>query len=128
LPDLHYGRDAVAGIALILSHLALSGLTASQIRKSYPDYYMSKNKIELRPEWDVDEILERIKERYKKYRPVMEDGLKINFENEWVHLRKSNTEPIIRIYTESTSQSMADNLAKKFVQDIGAVVKELIID
>lgn len=128
LPDLHYGRDAVAGIALILSHLALSGKTASQLRKSYPDYYMSKNKIELRPEWDVDEILERIKERYKKYRPVMEDGLKINFENEWVHLRKSNTEPIIRIYTESTSQSMADNLAKKFVQDIGAVVKELIID
>ncbi|MCX8079982.1 MAG: phosphoglucosamine mutase [Bacteroidia bacterium] len=128
VPDLHYGRDAVAGIALMLSFLAEQGKPASQIRKSYPNYYMSKSKIELQPEWDVDEVLERVCEKYKKNKPITEDGVKIIFDNEWVHLRKSNTEPIIRIYTESTSQSMADNLAKKFIQDIGAVVKELIID
>lgn len=128
LPDLHYGRDALIGLALFLSYMAESGKTALQIRKLYPDYFMSKNKIELQPDWNVDEILERIRLKYAKYKPITEDGLKINFDNEWVHLRKSNTEPILRIYAESTSRSMADALAKKFILDIGSVVKEFIID
>ena len=124
LPELHYGRDALVGIALFLSHLAKFGKTTSLLRSTYPDYHISKNKIELTPELDVDFILDKIKAKYKK-QPINDvDGVKIEFDKEWVHLRKSNTEPIIRIYSESASMSTADNLAKKIIQDIKEVIKE----
>ena len=124
LPELHYGRDALVGIALFLSHLAKFGKTTSVLRSTYPDYHISKNKIELTPELDVDFILEKIKAKYKK-QPINDvDGVKIEFDKEWVHLRKSNTEPIIRIYSESASMSTAENLAKKIIQDIKEVIKE----
>lgn len=123
LPELHYGRDALVGIALFLSHLAKYGKSCSMLRSSYPNYYISKNKIELTPELDVDKILEGIKEKYKK-RPInIIDGVKIEFDKEWVHLRKSNTEPIIRIYSESESKTTADNLAKKIIADIREFIK-----
>lgn len=121
-PDLHYGRDALAGIALFLSHLAKFGKSASMLRSKYPDYYISKNKIELTPETNVDLILENIKDKYKKQKVNTIDGVKIEFDKEWVHLRKSNTEPIIRIYAESESETTAENLAEKIIFDI----KELI--
>lgn len=118
LPELHYGRDALAGIALFLSHLAKTGKSCSMLRASYPDYYISKNKIELTPEVDVDEILERISDKYKKQPVNTIDGVKIEFDKEWVHLRRSNTEPIIRIYSESQSMTTANNLAGKIISDI----------
>ncbi len=118
LPELHYGRDALAGIALFLSHLAKSGKSCSMLRASYPDYYISKNKIELTPEVNVDEILERISDKYKKQPVNTIDGVKIEFDKEWVHLRRSNTEPIIRIYSESQSMTTANNLAGKIISDI----------
>ncbi len=121
-PELHYGRDAMVGIALFLSHLALSGKNSSILRSSYPNYYMSKSKIELTSDIDLDKIIEGIKEKYKKQNLITIDGLKIEFENEWVHLRRSNTEPIIRIYTESQSQSTSDFLAKKIMEDIKALM------
>ena len=124
LPELHYGRDALAGIALFLSHLAKFNKSTSVLRSTYPDYYISKNKIELTPEMDVDFILDKIKLKYKKQPVNTIDGVKIEFDNEWVHLRKSNTEPIIRIYSESASMSTAENLAKKIIQDIKEVIKE----
>lgn len=117
-PDLHYGRDAMVGIALFLSHLAKSGKNSSILRSNYPNYYMSKSKIELTNGIDLDKIIEGIKDKYKKQNLITIDGLKIEFENEWVHLRRSNTEPIIRIYTESQSQSTSDFLAKKIMEDI----------
>jgi phosphomannomutase len=117
-PELHYGRDAMVGIALFLSHLARSGKNSSILRSSYPNYYMSKSKIELSEGINLDKIIEGIKEKYKKQNLITIDGLKIEFENEWVHLRKSNTEPIIRIYTESQSQSTSDFLSKKIMEDI----------
>jgi phosphomannomutase len=121
-PASHYGRDALVGIGLFLTHLAKFGKTISRLRASYPNYYISKNKIELTPETDVDQILLEIKEKYKKH-PINEiDGVKIEFEKEWVHLRKSNTEPIIRIYSESDSEATAEHLAKKIMQDIKEVV------
>jgi phosphomannomutase len=124
VPDLHYGRDALAGIALFLTHLAKFGKSASMLRAKYPDYYISKNKIELTPEIDVDKILVSIKEKYKK-QPVNDiDGVKIEFDKEWVHLRKSNTEPIIRIYAESQSQTTAENLAVKIIQDIKDIISQ----
>lgn len=123
-PELHYGRDALMGIALFLSHLAQTGMSASKLRASYPNYYISKNKIELTPDIDVDQVLEQMKERYSKNPVNTIDGVKIEFENEWVHLRKSNTEPIIRIYAESDSESTADYLAQKIIADI----KEIITD
>lgn len=122
-PELHYGRDALVGIALFLTHLAKYGKSCSMLRSTYPNYYISKNKIELRPDMDVDRVLEGIKEKYKKYPCNTVDGLKIDFENEWVHLRKSNTEPIIRIYAESNLKTTADNLAEKIMQDIGEYMK-----
>lgn len=123
-PELHYGRDALVGIALFLTHLAKVGKVASQLRASYPNYHISKNKIELTPEIDVDKILVRMKEKYKSY-PVNDlDGVKIEFEKEWVHLRKSNTEPIIRIYTESENLTTANNLAQKIINDIKEIIKE----
>lgn len=121
-PDIHYGRDALAGIALFLTHLAKYGNTVSMLRSSYPDYFISKNKIELTPEINVDGVLESIQEKYKKNKINTIDGVKIEFDKEWVHLRKSNTEPIIRIYAESDSITTANNLAEKIISDI----KELI--
>jgi phosphomannomutase len=123
LPELHYGRDALVGIALFLSHLAKYGKTCSMLRSTYPDYHISKNKIELTPEINVDKILEDIREKYKKQPINLTDGVKIEFEKEWVHLRRSNTEPIIRIYSESESETTADNLAKKIMLDIREFIK-----
>jgi len=117
--ELHYGRDALAGIALILSHLAETGLSASALRATYPNYRMSKNKAELQAGTDVDGILEKIQKKYKKQPMNTIDGVKIEFDNDWVHLRKSNTEPIIRIYAESDSINTAENLTRKILQDIG---------
>lgn len=123
LPELHYGRDALVGIALFLSHLAKYGKSCSMLRSSFPDYHISKNKIELTKEINVDAILDDIKEKYKKQPVNTVDGVKIEFEKEWVHLRKSNTEPIIRIYSESESKTTADNLAKKIMADIRECIK-----
>ncbi len=117
-PGLHYGRDALVGIALFLSHLAKFGKSCSQLRSSYPNYYMSKSKIELTPEIDVDKVLEEIEKKYQNHDINTVDGLKINFDSDWIHLRKSNTEPIIRIYSESTSETAAENLVKKIKEDI----------
>ncbi len=117
-PELHYGRDALVGIALFLTHLAKFGKSTSLLRASYPNYFISKNKIELTPEIDVDAVLEGIKEKYNKQPVNTIDGVKIEFDKEWVHLRKSNTEPIIRIYSESQSRTTADNLAEKIIRDI----------
>ncbi|CAN5571447.1 phosphoglucosamine mutase [soil metagenome] len=118
LPDLHYGRDALMGIALFLTHLANFGKSCSMLRASYPDYFISKNKIELTPDINVDEILEGISTKYKKQPINKIDGVKIEFDKEWVHLRRSNTEPIIRIYAESQSMTTAENLALKIISDI----------
>ncbi len=122
-PALHYGRDALVGIALLLSHLAKSDKSASRLRASYPSYYISKNKIALTPEVDVDMILEKVQEKYKSQPINTEDGVKIEFDASWVHLRKSNTEPIIRIYSEADSEFTANNIAQKIMQDI----KELVM-
>lgn len=124
LPELHYGRDALVGIALFLSHLAKYGKTTSMLRASYPDYIISKNKIELTSEINIDSILEGIKQKYKKQPVNTVDGVKIEFDKDWVHLRKSNTEPIIRIYSESELQATADNLAKKIMMDIREFIKQ----
>jgi phosphomannomutase len=126
-PTSHYGRDALVGIGLFLTHLAKFGKSISRLRATYPNYYISKNKIELTPEINVDKILSEIREKYKK-QPINDiDGVKIEFEKEWVHLRKSNTEPIIRIYAESDSESKAEHLAKKIMQDIKEVVSASLI-
>lgn len=117
-PALHYGRDALVGIALFLSLLAKSGKTCSQLRATYPEYEISKNKIELTPDINVDSILEKMAKKYADYEVSTIDGVKIMFEKEWVHLRKSNTEPIIRIYSESRDMESADRLAKKIMQEI----------
>ena len=121
-PELHYGRDALVGIALFLSHLAESKKSVSQLRKSYPDYFIAKNKIELTAGINVDAILKKLHEKYSAQPCNTEDGLKIEFANNWVHLRKSNTEPIIRIYAESKSQTEAEELAKKFIGEIESAV------
>jgi phosphomannomutase len=121
-PDLHYGRDALVGIALFLTHLAQFGKSALHLRKSYPNYHISKNKIELTPEIDVDGVLESIHQQYKSQPINTIDGLKIEFDKEWVHLRKSNTEPIIRIYSESESEATAEYLAKKIISDIREII------
>ena len=121
-PESHYGRDSLVGVALFLSHLANSKVSCKQLRDSYPAYFMSKNKIELTPQINVDAILSAIASTYKNEDVITIDGIKINFETEWVHLRKSNTEPIIRIYTESTSQQNADNLANRFIDEISQLV------
>ncbi len=118
LPDLHYGRDALVGIALFLSHLAKSGKTCGQLRATYPNYHISKNKIELTPGTDVGGILEKVRSKYAKQPANLEDGVRLEFDKQWVHLRRSNTEPIIRIYSESDSITASDALAKKIIQDI----------
>ncbi|MCO6359118.1 phosphoglucosamine mutase [Roseivirga pacifica] len=121
-PELHYGRDALVGIALFLTHLANFGKRVSMLRASYPNYFISKNKIDLSPDIDVDKVLVEMKERYKKQPINTIDGVKIEFDKEWVHLRKSNTEPIIRIYAESESHATADHLANKIIADIKEIV------
>lgn len=122
VPDLHYGRDALIGIALFLTHLAKQKKSARQLRNTYPDYFMSKNKIELAPGFDLKKIFDHIRKKYKKHRINTEDGLKIEFEHDWVHLRTSNTEPIIRIYAESNFETTASNIAQKLMQDIREVM------
>lgn len=121
VPELHYGRDALAGIALFLTKLASSGMEASELRAGYPDYHISKNKIRLEPGMDVDGILQELHSRYNDNPNSTVDGLKIEIGNEWVHLRKSNTEPIIRIYSESKNVDDADALAKRFMSEIEEV-------
>jgi phosphomannomutase len=123
VPELHYGRDALVGIALFLSHLAVSNMKTSGLRALYPTYMMSKNKAELQAGTDVDLILEKIRDKYKKQPVNTIDGVKIEFDEDWVHLRKSNTEPIIRIYAESASLTTAENLTKKILQDIGDLLE-----
>jgi phosphomannomutase len=118
VPDLHYGRDALIGIALFLTHLAKEKKSARQLRNTYPDYFMSKNKIELNSGFDLKKIFDHIKKKYKKNKINTEDGLNIEFDNDWVHLRTSNTEPIIRIYAESNFETTAANIAKRLMQDI----------
>lgn len=121
-PELHYGRDALVGIALFLSHLADCKLSVSDLRASYPSFFMSKNKVTLEEGMDVDGILEKIKDAYIDQNPSTIDGVKIDFEDQWVHLRKSNTEPIIRIYTEATNQAAADALAETVLNKIRALI------
>ena len=120
-PESHYGRDSLVGVALFLTHLANLEMTVAQLRASYPQYFMSKNKIELTPQIDVDAILKVMTEKYGNEDITTIDGVKIDFPTEWVHLRKSNTEPIIRIYTEAPTQQEADVLAERFVSEIKAI-------
>ncbi|SFD67811.1 phosphomannomutase [Algibacter lectus] len=122
-PDSHYGRDALVGVALFLSLLAERQMSVSALRATYPDYFMSKKKIQLTPGLDVDGILKEIETRYQNEQLTTIDGVKIDFAESWAHLRKSNTEPIIRIYTEAKSQNEADTLADKFIEEIGAIAK-----
>ena len=122
VPDLHYGRDALIGIALFLTHLANSKKSIKQLRNTYPDYFMSKNKITLENNIDVKSVFEKIKTKYKNHPINAEDGLKIEFDTDWVHLRTSNTEPIIRIYAESNFATTADNIAKRLMKDINEVM------
>jgi phosphomannomutase len=122
VPDLHYGRDALIGIALFLTHLAHGKKTIKQLRSTYPDYFMSKNKIVLKNGIDIKGVFDKIKDKYHNNPVNNEDGLKIEFENDWVHLRTSNTEPIIRIYAESNFETTANNIALRLMKDI----KELI--
>lgn len=121
-PELHYGRDALVGIALFLSHLAHKKMTVSQLRDSYPKYTISKNKIELTPEIDVDAILQGMAEKYANEEVDTTDGVKIYIGKEWVHLRKSNTEPIIRIYSESENEEKANQFAEKIIAEIKAMI------
>ena len=120
-PELHYGRDSLVGVALFLTHLANKKIKVSALRASYPEYYMSKNKIELTPQIDVDAILVAMTDKYKNEDITTIDGVKIDFASEWVHLRKSNTEPIIRIYTEAPSQQAADVLALRIIDEIKVI-------
>ena len=123
-PASHYGRDSLVGVALFLTHLAKKKMTCKQLRDSYPSYFMSKNKIQLTPELDVDLILQKMADKYKNEEISTIDGVKIDFEKEWVHLRKSNTEPIIRIYTESSTQNTADQLAEKIMSEISEIANQ----
>lgn len=120
-PESHYGRDALVGVALFLTHLAKKKIKVSELRASYPAYFMSKKKIELTPTLDVDAILKEIAQRYQDEDVNTIDGVKIDFENHWVHLRKSNTEPIIRIYTEAQTQTEADQVADTMISEIKSI-------
>ena len=124
VPELHYGRDALIGIALFLTHLAKFGKSIKALRSSYPNYFISKNKIELNENVDVKNIFKLIKEKYKKQPINTEDGLRIDFDSDWVHLRTSNTEPIIRIYAESGTETTSNNIAKRIMADI----KEMMLE
>lgn len=121
-PDLHYGRDSLVGVALFLTHLAKENKSVSALRATYPAYFMGKKKIELTPEINVDELLKKIEEVYKNEEISTIDGVKIDFAESWVHLRKSNTEPIIRIYTEAKSQQQADELADEMIEKIKGLI------
>jgi phosphomannomutase len=121
-PESHYGRDALVGIALFLTHLAKSGMKTSELRDSYPKYVISKNKIELTPDINVDEILKNVAEKYSHEEVDTTDGVKIYIGNEWVHLRKSNTEPIIRIYSESRDEAAANAFAERIIDEIHALI------
>ena len=121
-PASHYGRDALVGIALFLTHLAQKGIKCSELRETYPDYFISKNKIELTPEIDVDEVLLKVKAKYSHENVNDIDGIKIDFTDSWVHLRKSNTEPIIRIYSEAKSETTARDLALRIIGDIKSLI------
>ncbi|MDQ3072961.1 MAG: phosphoglucosamine mutase, partial [Bacteroidota bacterium] len=123
-PELHYGRDALAGIALFLTHLAKSEKSCTQLRALYPNYYLSKNKVQLDESVDLDKVLGLVQQKYKQLPVNTEDGVRIEFDNDWIHLRRSNTEPIIRIYSESTSQTTAENLAEKMIADIKNFIKK----
>jgi phosphomannomutase len=123
-PELHYGRDALVGIALFLSHLAKFGKSISLLRSRYPNYFIAKKKIDLIPDIDVDALIDEIKNKYKKHPIITIDGVKIEFDKEWVHLRKSNTEPIIRIYAESDTLATAEHLANKIISDIKEVIEK----
>ena len=125
VPDFHYGRDALIGIALFLSHLAREKKTIQQLRNTYPNYFMSKNKIELKEGFNLLEIFKDLQEKYKNYPVNTIDGLKIDFETDWVHLRSSNTEPIIRIYSESNLEASASNIALKIMHDINESSKKM---
>jgi phosphomannomutase len=118
VPDFHYGRDALIGIALFLTHMSISGRTARQMRYDYPNYFISKNKIELADQSSLPKVFEKLKEKYKGYPMNTIDGLRIEFDNDWVHLRASNTEPIIRIIAESNFETTANNIASKLIRDI----------
>ena len=121
-PDLHYGRDALVGIALFLTHFAKMNLSMSELKKSYPKYTISKNKIELTTTTNIDELLKKIANKYSDTEQNSIDGLKLDFENEWVHLRKSNTEPIIRIYAESENKDKAHALGERFVKELSELM------
>ena len=121
-PELHYGRDALVGVALFLSLLAERGGSVQQLRESYPAYFMSKNKIQLTEQINPDQILKAMEQKYAHEQTTTIDGLKIDFADSWVHLRKSNTEPIIRIYTEAKSQKEADALAQRFIEEMRALI------
>ena len=123
-PALHYGRDALVGIALFLTLLAKSKMTCSQLRATYPNYEISKNKMELTKDMNVDSILEQMAKKYKDYEVSTIDGVKINIEKEWVHLRKSNTEPIIRVYSESKDLDSANKLAQKIINEIKEIINK----
>lgn len=127
-PELHYGRDALLGIALFLTHLAKSKCTCSTLRTKYPDYFISKNKIEADSDVDIYKILDQIKEKYKNHPVNTADGVRIDVEEGWVHLRRSNTEPIIRIYAESDSMVKAQTLAKKLLNDIRELLNNNPLD
>jgi phosphomannomutase len=122
VPDFHYGRDALIGIGLFLSHLAHSKKSIKKLRGNYPDYFISKNKMMLESNVDVKAIFQKIKDKYKNNPINTDDGLKIEFGNDWVHLRTSNTEPILRIYSESNFETTAENIAKKIMKDIHEVM------
>jgi len=122
-PASHYGRDSLVGVALILTHMAKTNKKASELRAGYPNYFISKNKIQLTPEIDVDAVLVAMKEKYKNEKVNDVDGVKIDFASEWVHLRKSNTEPIIRIYSESENEAAANQLAEKIISEIKEIIK-----
>ena len=121
-PESHYGRDSLVGVALFLSQLAHKKVSCKALRESYPSYFMSKNKIQLTPQIDVDAILKSMANTYANEEVNTIDGVKIDFAEEWIHLRKSNTEPIIRIYTEAKSQAAADALAERFIGEIKAII------
>ncbi len=121
-PEAHYGRDSLVGSALFLTYLAENGKKVSEVRNDFPAYFMSKNKIELTPDLDVDGILKSVQKRHASEEISTVDGVKIDFPENWVHLRKSNTEPIIRIYTEAKSQQEADDLAKKMIREIEDII------
>ena len=121
LPDIHYGRDALVGIALFLSHLSRTNINCSQLRNKYPNYYMSKKKKEISSNFDYNKMINFFKNKYSSENINLSDGLKVDFSDSWVQLRKSNTEPIIRIYSEAKNQKAADQIADKFINEIEAI-------